>query len=119
MRRRSLILGAVFAGAFAASYLLAASGQLPPEWGDPGAPLWSGLLGAVLLTIGIGLNWWFWRMLMTAARPRSWPQARRSRDASDAHYYAAVGAASMSSYSSPADCSGGASSYGGDCGSGV
>jgi hypothetical protein len=115
MRRRSLILGAVFASAFAASYLLAATGQLPAEWGGPSTALWTGLLGAALLTIGIGLNWWFWRMLMMVARTRP----GRPRDASDAHYYAAVGAASVSSYSAPPDCSGGASSYGGDCGSGV
>jgi hypothetical protein len=114
MRRRGLILGAVFGGTFAASYLLAAAGQLPADWGGPGAALQIGLVGAVLLTIGIGLNWWLWQVLRSAARPRG------------GHHRAGRGAYSEASavyaggdYSAPADCSGGASSFGGDCGSGV
>jgi hypothetical protein len=115
MGRRSLVLMAVFAGTFAASYLLAAAGQLPADWGGPETALATGLELAVLLTIGVVLNWWFWRILMSAARTRT----RGSRAASDAHCYSAIGAASMmGGHSSPVDCSGGAGSFGGDCGAG-
>lgn len=57
MRRRWLFLGAVFASAFVGSSLLAATGQLPSDWGGPGAALAIGLEMAVLLTIGVVLNW--------------------------------------------------------------
>lgn len=50
---------------------------------------------------------------MTVARMRS----GGSRAASDAHFLGVVGAAG--GYSSPADCSGGAGSFGGDYGAGV
>ncbi len=114
MRRRSLILGAVFGGTFAASYLLAAAGLLPSDWGGPGAALRTGLVGAVLLTIGIGLNWWLWQVLMRAARPRG-----RHHRAAHGAYGEASAVYAGGDYSAPGDCSGGSSSFGGDCGSGV
>jgi hypothetical protein len=98
MRRRWLLLGAVFASTFAAVYAL---------WMATGAAL----VVAALVTLVVGLAW------------RDIGAGRRARDreyvADHAYYGAAIGAAYVAdSYTSPADCSGGAGGFGGDCGAG-
>jgi hypothetical protein len=93
MRRRWTILALVFAGTFAATHLLWAAG----------VGLALGIAALVTLVAGYGGR-------------------RRSRDheyIADHAYYGAIGAAHVAgSYTSPADCSGGASSFSGDCGAG-
>jgi hypothetical protein len=100
MRRRWLFLALVFAATFAATYVLWAAPSVGPA-----------LIVAALATLVVGLAW------------RDIGAGRRARDrqyvTDHAYYGAAIGAAYVAdSYTSPADCSGGAGSFGGDCGAG-
>jgi hypothetical protein len=113
MRRQWLILGAVFACTFAASYVLAMVGESSSAGNSPVTIAVLALIGAGVTTLVVGCAPWIGRTMGGSQR------SRRVRNASDAHVYGAAYAAGGSS--APVDCSGGAGSFSGgaDCGGGT
>jgi len=70
MRRRWLILGAVFASTFAASYVLAMVGEPSSAGSSPVATAMLALIGAGATTLGVGCAPWIGRVLFAGQRSR-------------------------------------------------
>jgi len=68
MARRWLILGLVFAGTFAATYLLAVTGQLSATPGTPLDSAGTALKAAAMLTLIAGYASWGWRVIRAGSR---------------------------------------------------